>query len=271
MMKDIWVVKENGEQEKFSPRKVKRALRRSGLGVKTSQEMLKVLEPKLYNGITTKKIYQIVYRLVKERKPEVTHKYNLKRALQDLGPAGYHFEDFVAKLLDSRGYKTEVRQHIGGRCTSHEIDAVATKGKDKYMVECKFHNEPGTRCRIQSILYVYSRFLDLEKSVPRKFTKPWLITNTKFSTDVVTYAECMDLPLLGWHYPFKQSLEVLIDRTKCYPVTVIDMSRNSLKNLLKRRMVTVQDIPESPHRLSDFTGVSLGTAKKIVKKAEYAR
>ncbi|MBU0532680.1 restriction endonuclease [Patescibacteria group bacterium] len=268
---DIWVVKENGEKEKFDVKKVKRALRRSGLSNKEAEEILKELSPKLYDGMSTKKIYATVYGIVRDLRPEVTHKYNLKRALQMLGPAGYEFEDFIAKLLSLKGYNIGLRQQIQGKCVNHEIDVTASKDHENYLIECKFHNEPGTKCRIQTALYVYARYLDINAGRERKFTKPWLITNTKFSEDVVSYCECMDLPLLGWRYPLKEGLEALIDKTKCYPVSVIDMNPHTLRKLLTRKIVTVMDIPTDAHKLADMVQISLPSAKKIIEKAEYAK
>jgi hypothetical protein len=274
MTEDIWVVKENGEKERFRPAKVRRALRRSGLSNKEADGVLERLRPELSKGMTTKAIYRTVYGIVRDMRPEVSHKYNLKRALQMLGPAGYHFEDFTARLLELKGYDTQVRQRPQGRCVFHEIDVVATKGKERYAVECKFHNEPGTRCRIQTGLYVYARYLDLMEGAKagncRRFTGAWLVTNTKFSEDVVTYAECVGMPLLGWRYPLKESLESMIDKTKCYPISVINMSNHTMQNLLRKGMVTVLDIPERPQKLVDLTGISLTNAKRIVREAGYA-
>ncbi len=272
---EIEVVKESGEKEQFSRQKAENALRRAGLSTKEADEILKELRPKLYNGISTKKIYSIMYGLIDELKPEASHKYNLKRALFDIGPEGYGFEDFISRLLPLEGYKTEVRQILTGACVNHEVDVVAEKGGESFMIECKFHNQYGTRCRIQTALYVYSRFLDLreggKKGLCRKLTKPWLITNTKFSDDVVTYGECMGIPLLGWRHPFRDGLEALIDKTKCYPVTVLPMGKDVLGRLLARKIVTVNDIPDSAQKLADLSGIPLAKSREIVEKASYAR
>jgi len=274
-MEQVWVVKESGEKERFSGKKARVALRRVGLSNKEADDVLKRLRPKLHDGITTKQLYRQMYQIVDDLRPEVSHKYNLKRALFEIGPTGYDFEDFIARLLSLEGYRTEIRQILEGKCVTHETDVVAAKDGNAYMVECKFHNQMGTRCRIQTALYVYARFLDLKegskKGLSRDFTSPWLITNTKFSEDVIRYADCKEIPLLGWRYPFKQSLEKLIDKNKCYPVTVLKMSRDVLGRLLARKIVTVYDIPENPHKLADITGVSLSKAREIVEKAEYAR
>jgi Holliday junction resolvase len=274
-LEKIWVIKESGEREKFSPGKVRNAVRRAGLSMKESDEVLERLRSKLYDGITTNKIYALTYELIEQMKPEVSHKYNLKRALLEIGPEGYEFEDFTAKLLSLQGYRTELRQVLQGRCVTHEVDVLASKGEDSYMIECKYHNQPGAKCRIQTVLYVYARFLDLNagaaRGASRKLTKPWLITNTKFSDDVLSYAQCMDIPLLGWRYPMKDSLETMIDRTKCYPITVIKTGPDTLRRLLENKIVTVFDLPESAERLSELTAIPIAKARDIVERAEYAR
>ncbi len=271
----ITVIKETGESEPFNPRKVREALGRSGLRGREADRLIEQLEQELYDGITTKKIYSMVSKKLKSMKPEIRHRYNLKRALLDLGPAGYDFEEFIGKLLVCEGYSTQLRRKIEGNCVTHEIDVVASRNKSRYMVECKFHNEAGMRCKIQSILYIYSRFLDLQegsrKGKCEQFSKPWLITNTKFSEDVIRYAECMEIPLLGWRYPFRYSLEAMIDKHRCYPVTVIPMNKDARTRMLSRKLITVSDIPESPHKLSSITGMPLKKAERITEQAEYAR
>ena len=271
-MERILVVKESGEKEPFDDKTAAEAMRRAGLGGKDAEEVLHRLQSKLYDGITTKRIYGILFELIDEVRPEVSHRFNLKRALFDIGPEGYEFEDFIGRLLSVQGYKTELRQILEGKCVSHEIDVVASKGGQSYAIECKFHDLPGAKCKIQTILYVYARYLDLKAAARGGgITKPWLITNTKFSEDVIRYAECMELPLLGWRYPLHKSLESQIDRTKCYPVSVIPMGHEVLRKLLNKKIVTVSDIPESPERLADKTGIPLARAREITERAEYAR
>ncbi len=275
MEREIWVTKEDGTKEKFDPKKVMRAVRRSGLNQKETDTVLKLLKPHLKSGITTRQIYSRVYGIIRRLRPEVTHRYNLKRALKLLGPAGYDFEDFTGKLFECMGYKTEIRQVPIGKCVTHETDVIARKGKEKLMVECKFRNEPGTKCRIQTALYIYARFMDLRDGAKiykkQPFTQPCLVTNARFSRDARDYAKCMGMRLLGWRYPWKESLEILIDKTKCYPISVVKMTSHTLHVLLKRGIITVQDVPENPKEFADLTGISLSNARRIVKEAQMAR
>ncbi len=274
-MEEIWVVKESGEKEPFNKQKARNALRRAGLSAKESDEALSRLAPRLRQNITTKRIYSLLYEIIEEMRPEVSHRYNLKRALFDIGPEGYEFEDFISRLLETRGCRTEVRQRLAGKCVEHEIDVVAEKNGEAFAVECKFHNQYGTRCRIQTALYVYARFLDLREGARigtcRRITRPYLVTNTKFSEDVIRYAECTGFPLLGWKYPFREGLETMIDKTRCYPVTVIQMGRDITRRLLARKIVTVGDVPDSPQRLAEMSGIPLAKAREVVERASYAK
>jgi hypothetical protein len=271
-MEGILVTKESGNKEPFDIQKVRGALRRAGIGGKDADEAIRTLESKLYNGITTKRIYSILYELIEEAKPEFSHRFNLKRALMEIGPEGHEFEDFISRLLEMQGYRTELRQILEGKCVTHEIDVIASKDGQAYTIECKYHNQPGTKCKIQTILYVYARYLDIKQaSGGRDITKPWLATNTKFSEDVIRYAECMEIPLLGWRYPLQNGLEALIDKTKCYPISVLHMGNENLRKLLDSKIVTVSDIPESPQKLTEISGIPLAKAKEIVEQAEYAR
>ncbi|MFH1261690.1 MAG: ATP cone domain-containing protein, partial [Candidatus Micrarchaeota archaeon] len=265
----IRVVKEDGQFEVFSPNKVKRALYRSGLGKNETEEIMTMLESKLYDGISTREIYRNVYKELNSLRPEITHKYNLKRALQEMGPAGYPFEDFTSRLLVAEGYTTKIRQILQGACITHEIDVVATKNNMNYMVECKFHNKPGYTCRIQAVLYVHSRYLDLKqgakKGLCKKPAMPWLVTNTKFSEDVLRYAECMGIPLLGWRYPIKTGIEALIEKHGCYPITVMNMKKKITQTLIKKGIVTVLDIPKDVDKLAEVAETSVSNAKTIIE------
>lgn len=143
------------------------------------------------------------------------------------------------------------------------------------MVECKFHNLEGTKCSIQTALYVYSRFLELVEGYKigkcEKFDKPWLVTNTKFSEDVITYIEGMGIPATGWRYPIKDSLEVKIDKTKCYPVSALEMDRESLSLLLRNSIVSVFDLPETEEKLRYLTGVKPKSASNIIERLHQIR
>lgn len=236
----MYVVKRSGEREAFDPSKVRASLIRSGTSSAEADKLMAELGPQLYDGITTEEIYRRVNRMLDaDRKV----RFGLKKAILNLGPDGYRFEDFVARLFKAQGHATKVRQTMHGQCVSHEVDVVLEKEGKRSMVECKFHNSQGIKCGIQTVLYTYGRFLDL--SHMEQLDQVWLVTNTRFSSDVVHYAECMNIKLLGWKYPEVNGLESLVERQRLYPVTVLDLRRPDLRTLIDHDLILVKDLMEN--------------------------
>jgi len=97
---NIKVRKNTGELVPFDVEKLKNALRRSGAKEKEIPRVIEKVRSSLYDGITTRKIYQIAYGILSRISHHVAGRYRLKKALFQLGPSGYPFEHFVAKLLE---------------------------------------------------------------------------------------------------------------------------------------------------------------------------
>ena len=195
-------------------------------------------------------------------------KYSLKRAIMHLGPGGFYFERYMAAVLKAYGYQTKYNQFLMGKCTEHEVDIVAEREGKKYMIECKFHTNPGRKSDLKVALYVYARFLDLKDK--NKFTEPVLITNTRFTSEAIKYSKCMGTKVIGWHYPRgKESLEHYIESKKLYPVTVL----TSLTGHLSRRFREVNIVLASdllkftPKSLARRFRVKEGLAARLITEA----
>lgn len=272
MASQVYVLKANGERELFDYSKVEEAIRRAGASDDESERLMVKLEKKLFNGITTREIYGIVFRLLEQKDASSAYKYNLRYALFSLGPEGHAFENFFAKVLSAHGYETHVRQVIHGKCVSHEVDVVAKKGSETFMVECKFHNTSGIKCAVQTTLYSYARFLDLklgsEKGTCEKFTHAWLATNTKFTTEAIAYSQCMGIRLSGWRLPTDNSLEGMVESKKLYPITVVGFDDRAKHRLLQQDIVMLSELPKNALRLSDLAGVSAQKAEEIIEAAK---
>jgi hypothetical protein len=199
--------------------------------------IIEKLRHQLYDGISTEEIYRKLNMMLDaERKV----KFGLKKAIMNLGPDGYAFETFTARIFESLGYETKIRQIIQGQCVQHEVDVVLMKDGHKETIECKFHNSQGIKCSIQTALYTFGRFLDLQNI--ENLERVWLVTNTRFSNDVVQYAKCMNIGLLGWRYPEEKSLEDLIEEHRLYPITAMDLKRSDVKELLCHDFVLASDL-----------------------------
>ena len=134
---------------------------RAGSSAEEAQGILVKLEAKLYDGITTEEIYRRVRALLNERS---AIRFGLKKAILALGPEGRNFETLICHLFQAMGYEAKVRQTVQGRCITHEIDVIMEKDGKRYMAECKFHNSLSLKCAVQTALYTYGRFLDVDAS-----------------------------------------------------------------------------------------------------------
>ena len=212
----IQVTKASGELEPLSLDKVRSSLGRAGAGAPTIDKILLALKPKLYDKITTREIYHEVFQLLRQSRPRQADRYGLKPALFNLGPSGYRFENFIAQLFSAMGYQTQTQQTIVGACVSHEVDVVARNDKENFLIECKFHNRPGARCDIKTALYVQARFDDINQKQPGLYTGMWLVTNTRLTSEAISYGRCKKMHLLAWRYPDNEGLEVLIGKYNLY-------------------------------------------------------
>lgn len=234
----ITVVKASGETAVFEPDKLRRSLENAGASPQVIQRVYDQLKDYIHDGISTKKIYNRAYSLLKKITRTTAAKYQLKKAILQLGPSGYPFENFVAELLKYQGYDTEVGKIIKGFCIDHEIDVIARNTNHTNLVECKFHSDQSRKSDVKTPLYVHSRFRDIERAWKNQKTeknKPvngWIVTNTRFSEDAYQYGKCAGLRLISWDQPGKGSLKSLIGLSGLHPITCLTTLSSKEKDIL---------------------------------------
>ncbi len=262
------VLKANKKREPFSEEKVIDSIRRAGISENLRDEVLRHVITKLYEGISTAEIYQhIIEFLEKSENPYTSSRYSLKQGIMDLGPTGYPFEDFIAKLMQADGYQTKVRQILQGECITHEIDVLAQKNDKTIMIEAKYHNSPGTRSQIHVALYVQARFEDI--MIQNQLDEAWLVTNTKTTTDVNTYASCKNIKVISWSYPKGQSLRDLVEKFKLYPITLLTSLNQSQKRiLLENHTIMCRDLVDNP-RLLEALYLPQNRQEEVLAEANY--
>ncbi len=264
----LQVLKANGKKEDFSEEKVISSIRRARIPESLQNQVLTHIRSIAYDGIPTVEIYQSILKFLgKSEHPYSKARYSLKEAIMLLGPTGYPFEDFIAKILQALGYETKVRQIIMGKCVSHEIDVIAKKDNKTYMIEAKFHNNIGIRSEVHVALYTQARFNDIREK--NMLDEAWLVTNTKTTTDANTYALCSGLKVISWSFPENESLRDLIEKTRLHPITVLSsLSHSSKITLLNNHFVMCKDIHENPHIL-DILPLSNEEKKKTLAEVAF--
>lgn len=257
------VIKYSGEVEQFNPRKIYRSILEAHGSRHLANEAIAEVKRYYHKNITTEEILNILINFLK-REPGVSERYDLKRAIMSLGPSGFPFEIFIANLLKHHGYKTEAGVKLKGKMIYQEVDVVAQRGK-KFMIECKYHNEPGIITKLHPAMYTYARFLDLQKY---RFDQPWLVTNTKCSHDARKYAEGVNLKITSWNYPKNSSLQILIDEKKLYPITILKSLPDGIKEKLysSKILITKDLLDYSQKELMRKLNLSEKEVGKIIEQ-----
>lgn len=269
----ILITKASGEAALFSAEKLRRSLEKAGADEMQIERIVEEVSSRLYERISTKKIYRIAFNLLKESSRHLAAKYHLKRAIMELGPSGYPFEKYIGEILRYQGYKITVGEIVRGQCVNHEIDVIAEKDHHHFMIECKYHNQPGIFCDVKIPLYIQARFKDVESQWLKlpghgtKFHQGWVVTNTRFSSDAIQYGNCAGLNLLGWDYPLKGSLKELIDTLGLYPITCLTtLTKTEKQSLLDRKIVLCKEICDNEQYLVQ-AGVNPTRIKNVLEEA----
>ena len=274
MKHPINIVKYSGDVVAFDVDKLINSLRRSQASEELIQQIVGQVEDQLYEGITTKKIYQMAFKMLKGKSRVSASKYKLKKALMELGPSGFPFEKLVGKLLAHEGFSTQVGVIVQGNCVQHEVDVIAQKDNTHYMIECKYHSDQGRFCNIKIPLYIHSRFLDVEKQWERqkgheaKLHKGGVYTNTRFTSDAVKYGKCVGLLLTSWDYPIGDGLKDRIDKLGLHPLTALTtLTKAEKTKLLDEGIVLCKELHEKPVLLEKI-GIDKKRHKKILEDSE---
>ena len=256
MTKPPVIVKAGGEREVFDPTRLVASLERVGAGEYTAERISKMITETVVPGMSSKEVYARAFALLRRESRPIAARYALRRALLELGPTGHPFEDFVSHLYRAEGWQVETRKIIRGKCVSHEVDFYAAHpGQNTFLAaELKYHNDANYKTDLKVALYVKSRFDDIFSCDPKIRACPIdrgiLITNTKFTSEAIAYAQCAGVELLGWGYPLHDTLFMRMSRAKVYPVTTLTRLSHAEKRLLiDNGVIAVDEIVNDRHLL----------------------
>lgn len=261
------VLKSSGEREAFSQDKLLRSLYQAGASEALADEIWQALLPEIEGGISSEQIQKRAFRHLRRLRKTVAARYQLKRAIMDLGPSGYPFERLIGAFFRAKGFEVQVGQILNGRCVKHEVDVVGSLEQQLLLVECKYRNLPGYKCDVKVPLYIHSRFEDirLKRNLAVAEVQPWIATNARFSSDAVDYARCVGLNLIGWDQPSGESLKNGLETLKLYPLTVLTtLNQVQKRYLLEHKLILCRDILERPELLLHLPGKQSQALEKRV-------
>ena len=267
------VVKYSGDTVDFNSNKLLKSLLKAGANPEQAQHIISTISAQLFDGMATKQIYKMAFALLKKNSNAHAARYNLREAIRMLGPAGFYFEKYIARLFESEGYKTKTNLVLQGKCITHEIDVLIQKDSEMGMVECKFHVGREVASDVKVPMYILSRFNDLKTKSLSFFdsksplTSCWIVTNNRFTADAITFANCSGLQLLSWNYPENNCLKSKTDQNKLYPITCLTtLSLAEKEHLLQEELLLVKDILVQSSVLNTI-GLSPNRIQNVLKEA----
>lgn len=244
--------------------KLTRVLRRAGADEGLALEISSSIAKKVRSGVTTKEIYRMAMRQLRQSHPAVAARYSLRNAIFQLGPAGFEFEKYIMLLLRKYGYKAVLPEILQGKCVTHEVDILIEKDNKKMMAECKLRQSVEIFINIKDALSTWARFIDLKEGAEMglcpRVDEAWIITNSRFSHDSLQYGLCKGMGMLSWNTPRERPLPAWIDEKKFYPITILQsLKKFHLEAFGRAEILLLED-------LTRFSFTELSKAVQLPKK-----
>lgn len=269
----MFVTKFDGRKQPFNKEKIVRTCLRMHANLQQANDTANKIEKELYDGITTKEILQKIFKYLQEYKPEIKHQIDLREAIALLRPKP-DFEQFISLLLKEYGYRIETNRIVAGRCVEHEIDAIARKNNETFLVEIKHHFQPHTYTGVSIFLEVQAELEDLMEGYRWKknninFNKALVVCNTKISDHAKQYAICRSIGHIGWKFPEEMGLEQMIEEKRFYPITSLkDLDLQTQAKLGDNGIVLLKQLVEiSLNEIIGKTKIEKQKIEKLVKRA----
>jgi hypothetical protein len=270
----ILVTKADGAKQFFDREKIVRTCLRMGADRRTAHEVAGKVERRLYDGISTGKILQMVFLFMRKGQPNVSRLYDLRKGLSLMTPKP-EFEFFIQTLLAHNGFEVSPNQILAGNCVEHEVDAVAKKNGVTYFAEAKHHfnyhaltgldESRIARALLEDVTEAY----DLNK-ISQRIDRAMIVTNTKYSEHAVRYGRCRNILQIGWNTPADLSLQNMVEQTSLYPLSCLrDLKKDIRNQLVDSGIVVLKQISEEdPAVLARKTGLPWQVLERIREQAE---
>ncbi len=114
------------------------------------------------------------------RKVNSQRKIKLQHKDKDLGKK---FEDVVASLFESYGFKVKRNLRVVSSSFSAELDLVVVGNYDWLVVECKYRN-PKSEIKLEEV----AKFCSVVESLAIPFEKAVMVSNVPYSKRAIHYA-----------------------------------------------------------------------------------
>jgi len=244
-----YVTKADGSKQDFDKEKIIKTVLRVGGGEvdrNTAEKIADEIEERSYEGISTKKILEMLFdEYLKPYKTIIPFRNNLRKSISLLRSKP-DFEIYIQLLLEQLGYTITPNCICQGKCVEHEIDVIARKGTETILVEIKHHKNHHTPtdldvCRNTRAVFedLVDGYKDGKNALP--ITSAMIVGNTKFTRHAERYSNCRGIELLAWY-----DLESIIEKKKFYPITLLKgLDTKENHRLIKENIITLRQLVET--------------------------
>jgi len=268
----FYVTKADGSKQLYDKEKVVKTALRLGASLEVALELAEQVESKLYEGINTQRILQIIFALMGKRKPAVRHLFDLKRGLSLMAPKP-EFEVFVRVLLSQIGFEVKPNTILRGLCGEHEVDAVVSKDGLTYFVEAKHHANFHALTGLDESRIARAIMEDVAEGYAQgvttlKIDRAMIITNTRYSEHAIQYGVCRNILQIGWVSPEGFGLRDIVEKCKLYPLSCLrGLSLDVRLRLVDVGIVLIKQLREQDIAYVERkTGLSHEAASALMEK-----
>ncbi len=247
---------------------------RLGVSPPNAQQIADKIERKLYDGMPTRRILQMIFTLTRKPQPAVGHLFDLRRGISLMSPKP-EFEVYVRALLSYSGFEVQPNVILRGLCGEHEADALAKKDGVTYFVEVKHHQAYHALTGLDESRIARAILEDVTDGYIRgvtnvKIDRAMIVTNTRYSEHALNYGICRDILLVGWASP-ENGIRDIIERGKLYPVSCIRGVKPAVRlRLAEAGIVLIKQLAaQDEGYLQRKLGLPLEAVSMLLKKAKY--
>ena len=271
----VLVTKADGSKQLFDEEKIVRTCLRMGASREDAVQIAQKVERRLYEGISTRKILQMIYSLMRKQKPAIKHLFDLKYGISLMVPKS-EFEAFIRILLVHSGFKVEPNTILRGLCGEHEADAIATKDGVTHFVEVKHHSSYHALTGLDESRIARAILEDVTEGYSHgltriKIDRAMIVTNTRYSKHAINYGRCRDILQVGWSSPEFLGLREMVEKHKLYPLSCLrGISAKVRLRLVEAGIVLIKQLLEQDLRyLERKTELPRETVLSIMEKARH--
>jgi hypothetical protein len=271
----VFVTKADGSRQVYSRDKVVGTCLRMGADRETAERVAGQVERRLYDGVSTRKVLQLIFSLMRKPKPAVRHIFDLRRGISLMEPKP-EFEVFIQTVLAHSGFQVQPNTVLQGLCGEHEADAIATKNGLTYFVEAKHHANYHALTGLDETRIARAILEDVTEGYQQgvtkiKIDKAVIVTNTKYSVHALTYGGCRGILQIGWASPEGSGLRDVVENYRLYPLSCLrGVSVETRLRLVTSGVVLIRQVLE--HNADFFerqVGLPHQTVLSLKEKAEH--